>query len=133
MVGNNKIFNKKKINNTILKKYDDIEQVGFINKNKPKLIMAGGEFCVNATRSAINYYLNNRPGRVNIKIPNLHTTIMGGIDKDDETWIYLNTFQKVKTKYCKTLNQNISIIYFKGIVHAIINNDIIKKKSEKEI
>ncbi len=47
---------RKEINNAIMSKYDFIEQVGFINPNNPELIMAGGEFCGNATRCAINYY-----------------------------------------------------------------------------
>ena len=42
---------RKEINNEIMNKYDFIEQVGFINMDikKPELLMAGGEFCGNAT------------------------------------------------------------------------------------
>jgi len=109
--------------------------VGFINKDKskPKLTMAGGEFCVNATRSAINYYLDNKYGKMKIKIPNLHSVIEGGIDKNGETWIILDTFKKYKEVFSKIVNKEVTIIEFKGIVHVIAKDDIIKNKSEKEI
>ena len=109
--------------------------MGFINKdkNKPKLTMAGGEFCINATRSAINYYLDNKYGKIKIKIPNLHSIIEGGIDKNGETWILLNTFKKYKEVFSKIVNKEVTIIEFKGIIHVIVKDDIIKNKSEKEI
>ena len=50
---------KKCINDAIMKKHSNVEQVGFIDFNKkPELQMAGGEFCGNATRSAANLYLD---------------------------------------------------------------------------
>lgn len=135
VINSNSFINKKKINDDILKKYNDIEQVGFIseNKNKPRLVMAGGEFCVNATRSAINYYLDNNYGNIKIRIPNLHSTIEGGIDKKGETWLYLNIFKKYKETYSNIVGKNVHIIYFKGIVHVIAKDEIIKGKSEQEI
>ena len=59
---------KKKINNFIMKKHKNVEQVGFININEIKeLQMAGGEFCENATRSAAYSYLNGKQGKRNNK------------------------------------------------------------------
>ena len=95
--------------------------------------MAGGEFCVNATRSAINYYLDNKYGKMKFKIPNLHSIKEGGIDKNGETWILLNTFKKYKEVFSKIVNKEVIIIEFKGIIHVIVKDDIIKNKSEKEI
>ena len=60
---------RKSIQNKVIANYkevkgkdeDEIEQVGFINEDasSPQLIMTGGEFCGNATRSAVAYYLTN--------------------------------------------------------------------------
>ena len=44
---------RKMINDYILKENKDVEQIGFLDKDKKVLEMAGGEFCVNATRCAI--------------------------------------------------------------------------------
>ena len=128
-------MSRKKINDYILQKYTDIEQVGFIsnNRKKPKLVMAGGEFCVNATRSAINYYLDNKPGKIKIKIPNLHSEITGGIDKNGQTWLYLDSYISYRIKYSKLIDREVIIISFKGIEHAITDSSIIKGKTNREI
>lgn len=48
---------KKQINDQILQENQEVEQVGFLEQKEKKLEMAGGEFCVNATRCAIWQYL----------------------------------------------------------------------------
>ena len=55
VLGIERDFNKRKqINDQIMKKYSKVEQVGFVNPDptEPELLMAGREFCGNATRSA---------------------------------------------------------------------------------
>ena len=47
---------RKIINNKIMSEDSRIEQVGFVSETEKRLTMAGGEFCGNATRSAILYY-----------------------------------------------------------------------------
>ena len=49
-----------KVNNIILEDNKDVEQVGFIDRSKRKLEMAGGEFCMNATRCAIYEFLEKK-------------------------------------------------------------------------
>lgn len=70
---------KNNINNYILKKHKDIEQVGFIKNNEFNLEMAGGEFCVNATRAAIYYYLKGMDGKLEIKVSGISKKIIGGV------------------------------------------------------
>lgn len=43
---------RRRINDVIMKQYPKVEQVGFLDRSLPRLQMAGGEFCGNATRSA---------------------------------------------------------------------------------
>ena len=135
VISSEKVKDKKKINDFIISKHKDIEQVGFINKdtNNPELVMAGGEFCVNATRSAVNYYLNNSKGRIKINIPNLNFVIEGGIDDKGETWVLLNIFKRVSEKYSKIAKCKVIIVEFKGIVHAILRDEIIRDKNDEEI
>lgn len=46
-----------RINDAIMAKHADVEQVGFLSTGTPEMTMAGGEFCGNATRSSILAYL----------------------------------------------------------------------------
>lgn len=45
------------INDAIMAKHAEVEQVGFLSDGTPAMTMAGGEFCGNATRSSILAYL----------------------------------------------------------------------------
>ncbi len=114
------------INNKIIKK-EQVEQVGFISPdiNNPQLIMAGGEFCGNATRSAINYYLNNKPGNIRIKVSSVPQKILGGIDKKCQTWVEMPVY---KRNYIKIINNSIAIVRLYGITHLIISSSKISKE-----
>jgi histidine racemase len=72
--------NKKEINDIILSKHKDVEQVGFISTKENKLTMAGGEFCGNATRCAAYYYLKGKEGTIKINVSGTNKLIMGGVD-----------------------------------------------------
>ena len=50
-----------RINDAIMAKHADVEQVGFLSTGTPEMTMAGGEFCGNATRSSILAYLLQLP------------------------------------------------------------------------
>jgi len=53
---------KTEINNEILALNPEVEQVGFLSKANNKLEMAGGEFCINATRCSIYELLERKSG-----------------------------------------------------------------------
>lgn len=72
---------KSKINNEIMKKEKEVEQVGFISETEERLTMAGGEFCGNATRSAVKYYLEKKKiDKIQIKINDYN--ISSGIENN---------------------------------------------------
>lgn len=71
---------KKEINDRILKLHKDVEQVGFISTKNNQLIMAGGEFCGNATRCSVSYYLKGQPGLIDIKVSGTSKILKAGID-----------------------------------------------------
>lgn len=69
---------RKQIQDVIMEKHKDdpdgeVEQVGFLSTNleKPTLLMAGGEFCGNASRAAAAYYLKEK------QVENLHLSSSG--------------------------------------------------------
>lgn len=70
---------RKIINDIILNKNKDVEQVGFIDKEKKILEMAGGEFCMNATRCAIYEFLNAKEGKIELSVSGVKGKIKGGI------------------------------------------------------
>lgn len=118
---------KKIINDYILKENSNIEQVGFLNKKENKLDMAGGEFCVNATRCAIWEYLNENQGEIKLKVSGIKEKIIGGIDKEKNVYIRMNINKKIDNLIEKKGIYN--LIKLDGILLAVIN----EQNSEKYI
>lgn len=117
---------KKKINDSILLSNKDVEQVGFLNGNR--LDMAGGEFCVNATRCAVYELLNGRKGEVSISVSGYNGNIVGGID-DKGVYAFLDINKSLdeifEVKIISGLNFN--IVKIDGIWHVILNLEESKK------
>lgn len=125
---------RKQINDEIMQKYDFVEQVGFINPNKPELLMAGGEFCGNATRCAVSYYLKNQPGKIKIKVSGVRNKLNAGIDKNNNVWVDMPIIKGDYQKFIKVINDTSSIIKMHGITHIVMETgDINKKYNEKEL
>lgn len=116
---------KKYINDMILSKNKEVEQVGFLNKDTKILNMAGGEFCANATRCAIWELLNGNEGQVELQVSGYNSKISGGIRKDKHVY--------AKLEINKTLNQLIEmkdkyiIVKLDGIYHIVFDEEISKE------
>lgn len=110
---------RKIINDKILKKHQCVEQVGFISKDEIKLEMAGGEFCGNATRCAVKYYLSDDLKKeCLIKVSGMSEKLLSGIDNENKTWVDI----PVKSVYRSTIN-GINIVKLDGITHIVINEE----------
>lgn len=70
---------KKLINKMIMEKYQFIEQVGFLSTKENKLEMAGGEFCLNATRCAVYEYSNKAKDIKEISVSGTNNKIKGKV------------------------------------------------------
>ncbi len=107
---------RKEINDYLLNKYNFVEQVGFVNGdiNKPMLLMSGGEFCGNAARSAIYYYLKGKDGELDIDILGVNVSLKGGINGKN-VWVNM-PIDNISID--KGIN-NTSIIKMPGISHII--------------
>ena len=115
------------INDFIMEKHGNIEQVGFINPDKknPELIMAGGEFCGNATRSAAWYYLSGSQGEIKIKVSGVKTWLKAGVDGKAEAWAQMpvaSTFDHIAHP-----RSGEHIVEMEGITHLIIDPEESKK------
>lgn len=126
-------YNKKDIkdiNDYLLKKYKQVEQVAFLDIDKNELKMAGGEFCINAARCALYYSINNFNKD---EITFLDKKIRGIIDKDYISIKYdinkkLNDIIKTNDKTIVSLD-GISIV----ILDKETNDLLLKQKSMNKI
>lgn len=132
--GNVKSFKtREKINNLIMDKYPDVEQVGFIagGLENPKLSMAGGEFCANALRCAALLLVGSNLGKIKIKVPGIRKKLTAGVQKSGEVSaqmpVYSNSsnITRIKENY---------LIKMKGIVFYLdFNSKIFTKISEEKM
>lgn len=119
---------KKKINDLIMEKHSNVEQIGFIDKNKYNLQMAGGEFCGNATRSAVYEYLNGEKGNIYINVSGSEGEIESGVDFEKNAWVQMPIYNN--TECLKNLDIGIFEVKLKGITIVIIEENISKKYLE---
>lgn len=128
---------KRMINNKILTENSDIEQVGFISTKENRLEMAGGEFCVNATRCAIWQYLEGKQGNIELNVSGYTDKIIGGVTKQKD--VYVNIQINKKTNDIIEESGKLNIVKLEGISLAVVNEDDSKtyieelKKDEKQV
>jgi len=121
---------RKIINTEILKNNKDVEQVGFISKDEKKLEMAGGEFCVNATRCAIWEYLKGKRGKLRLEVSGSEDKIIGGITIKKEVYVKMKINKKIEDIISK--KNEFNIIDLDGILLLVID-EINSKQYVKEL
>lgn len=123
---------KKILNDKIMRIHPNIEQVGFVSTDKYKLIMAGGEFCGNATRSAAYYYLDGKKGQIQMDVSN-GMIIKAGIDEDEKAWSEIPLYDG--KKFIKEIDNEIYEITMNGIKYIILEKNLSKEflKDKKNI
>ncbi len=123
---------KKQINDAIMAKHSNVEQVGFIDLDrKPELQMAGGEFCGNATRSAAYIYLNGKAGRIKM-IVNSNDVINCGVTAEQKAWCEIPLYHGPNVITEK--EPGIYIVKMNGMVSVVIQeNSAQKYLKQKEI
>jgi diaminopimelate epimerase len=119
---------KKTINDAILEKHKCLEQVGFVSKDTMELNMAGGEFCGNATRCAVRYYLNNDlDSECRIKVSGIKECLLAGIDMSNQVWVDV-PIKSMSHSNAKGFN----IVEIEGITHIVVDAERSKKYLNKE-
>ena len=121
---------KKCINDAIMEKHPNVEQVGFIGLGgKPELQMAGGEFCGNATRSAASVYLEHKEGNLQM-IVNSKDLINAGVYKDGKAWCEIPLYHGENVVVEK--EPGIFIVKMNGMVSIVLKERIAKPYLEKK-
>lgn len=120
---------RKIINAKILNENKEVEQVGFINQRQNELEMAGGEFCVNATRCAIWEYLNGKNGEMKIKVSGCKSKIIGGITEQRQVYVNLPIHKKINDLIEKKGKFN--LVKLDGILLGVVDEEDSKDEIKK--
>lgn len=139
--GNYDRSNYANINKAQQKRYEEIEQVGFYEKQDglPRLQMAGGEFCGNATRSfaCLLKDLNPEESEFDFYVSGydhiVHAKTTANVNNYKCEVIFSNFNYLISEK--KIDNKTLKIVDLGGIVHIVVDEQVIsfdeKNFSEK--
>lgn len=116
---------KTLINEHVMRYIPCVEQVGFVNEEKYELIMAGGEFCGNATRSAAYFYLNGNPGEIEISVSGVSKTLRAGVTKTGEAWAEMPVYKELSS--VSMIDTGVYKVMLEGITHVVILPDVAEK------
>lgn len=127
---------KKTVNDSVMKIYPNIEQVGFVSFGEKgiELNMAGGEFCGNATRSTANLASKGRPNDLEIKVSGVENTLKAGITTKGEAYAQMPVYSDISKVKKDPENKSGWIVEMEGITHYIdFDSAIIEGLTPEEI
>lgn len=112
---------KKLINKTIMAKHIQVEQVGFLSNKINRLEMAGGEFCINASRCAIYEYSKESKNPIELSVSGTNKKITGRILNDNKVEIKLDICRNI----ADLIDEKNKLTYVKidGILIAILDEE----------
>jgi len=133
---------RKRINDRIMKLFPNVEQVGFIELGNvsSELMMAGGEFCGNATRSTAYLSLRGRSGITRLRVSGVEGDLVAGITKEGDAFAQMPIYPDPKK--ITQIDKDRFLVEMQGIVHCVdfdtsriqgLNPEEIKKMSMQEI
>ena len=121
---------RKEISETIMQNHPNVEQVAFIetNPDRAEILMAGGEFCGNATRSAAWKILNQQPNsNLKIKASGVSEAFLDcGVDENNNAWSKMPI--KPETSNIETIDQKTHLVHLDGISHMVIHSPELENK-----
>ena len=112
---------RAKINDAIQKKHSNVEQVGFLSEDNlnPQLVMAGGEFCGNAARTAVWHYLKGLPGELSIAVSGAENQLKAGITDSLQVWTQMPVDKNLGN--IKTVADGFHLVPLDGITHIVVD------------
>lgn len=131
------------INRLIMEKYFEVEQVGFLSNETNRLEMAGGEFCMNATRCAVYEYSKENKDSIEISVSGTNNILRGRVLNDNKVEIKLDISKnideliEVQNDYTIVKIDGILIVIFdeeesKEYIRKLKGNEELAKKELKE-
>lgn len=127
----------QKVCQFIMQSHKRVEQVGFVDYGGSvlSLDMSGGEFCGNATLSAVALYseLTGKLGAFNIKVSGAEKIIKAEVSKYEDFYLCQCEMQFPLRDEDIVINNNVSfpVIRLDGISHIIAPFDFDRKKAEQ--
>jgi len=123
----NDVCLRKNIQDAILEKHKDdkdgeVEQVGFVStgSSAPQLIMTGGEFCGNATRSAAMYYCLARECKeLEITVSGTSKPLEAGVNASNEAWAQMPVYGDLVSTITPT-KEGLYWVAIEGISHLVV-------------
>ncbi len=120
---------KKLINKMIMDKYSQVEQVGFLSNKINRLEMAGGEFCMNATRCAIYEYSKENKEKVELSVSGTNKKLIGRKLNDNKVEVKLDIGKNIE-ELIEAKNE-FTCVKIDGILIAILDEEKSKKYIQK--
>ena len=131
------------INRLIMEKYFEVEQVGFLSNETNRLEMAGGEFCMNATRCAVYEYSKEKEKSIEISVSGTNKNLIGRVLNDNKVEIKLDISKNIDELI--EVQNNFTLVKIDGILIVIFdekqskeyirkikdNEDLAKKELKK--
>ena len=117
------------INRLIMEKYLEVEQVGFLSNETNRLEMAGGEFCMNATRCAIYEYSKENEDSIEISVSGTNNILRGRVLNDNKDEIKLNISKNIDELI--EVQNNFTLVKIDGILIVIFNEEKSKEYIRK--
>lgn len=133
-----------KIGDILQKIYPNVEQVGFVNLDpkNAELMMTGGEFCGNATRSTAYLVLKGQPGEILIKVSGVKNKLRAGVTSNREAFSQMPIYpEPSRIKQDPEHPGNVTV-EMEGITHYVdfdagkikgLSEEQIKAKARKEM
>lgn len=115
---------RKEINDAIMRQNPGVEQVGFVqlDARSPQLVMAGGEFCANATRATAWLALNGQAGDVSVTVSGVSRPLRAGVTPNGEAWTEMPIFADLGR--VTILGDGMAIVEMEGITHVVIETGV---------
>lgn len=109
------------INKAITSMYPNVEQVGFVDLSikSTELLMAGDEFCGNATRSTAWLALGGKPGSLEITVSGVTNTLQAGVNTNGEAFAQMPIYPDVSRISSDPDFPGNKIVQIEGITHYI--------------
>lgn len=117
------------INRLIMEKYFEVEQVGFLSNETNRLEMAGGEFCMNATRCAVYEYSKEKEKSIEISVSGTNKSLIGRVLNDNKVEIKLDISKNIDELI--EVQNNFTLVKIDGILIVIFDEEKSKEYIRK--
>ena len=117
------------INRLIMEKHSEVEQVGFLSNETNRLEMAGGEFCINATRCAVYEYSEKNKDSIEISVSGTNKSLIGRVLNDKKVEIKLDISKNIEELI--EVQNDFTIVKIDGILIAIFDEEQSKEYIRK--